>query len=738
MTTTTAPTNDNHTRVANAQLEQLLQLQRDILAMIVSEQDSDRILAELCLLSEAMLPNSVASVMLYDITHHHLNVRTAPNIPAAGIAVLNGLEPGPAAGSCGTAVYTQAPVFVENTRTDPRWASLRQLAEDFDLGACWSMPIVGRDQQILGSFALSSFEQRQPRPFHRRLLETGAHLAGIVLQRQTQDEFLQLAATAFANITEGIMITDADQHIVEVNAAFTEITGYSPGDIIGRTPRILSSGLEGSDFFHAMWQALGSDGRWSGELRNRRHNGEIYPQWLSIRAIRDAAGQPTHYVAVLADISQVKQTEHKLWYLAHHDALTDLPNRLFLHGRLEHAIKHAKRVHAGLALMFIDLDNFKYVNDSLGHRAGDEVLRGAARRLTDTLRQDDTVARLGGDEFVILIEGADEALEIRHIADKLLHAFATPFRLGTQDFLVTPSIGISRYPDDGQDGETLLQNADTAMYEAKRQGRNGIAYYAPAQTLAVQRRVTLEGELRRALEREEFVLHFQPQYRSASQRLAGAEVLVRWQHPDGRLIPPAEFIPIAEEIGLIRPLGCWITEQACSQASAWRRAGLAPFRLSINLSPHQLQETCADVLADILTRTGFPAADLELEITESLLLKQGSTAIIQLGRLQALGLRLSMDDFGTGHSSLSQLKLLPIHRLKIDRSFVRDLTDDPNDATIVRAIIALGHALGLQVTAEGVETPAQLALLTHERCDEYQGYLFSRPLPAHEFVTLLS
>ena len=720
------------------QIEELLSMQLSILEMIANDKRTDQVLDQLCRLSEAMLPNSVASIMLFDEARQHLNVRSAPSVPAEGIEYMNGLTPGPESGSCGTAVFTGDPVFVENTRTDYRWCRMRDFAEMFNIGACWSMPIKSSNDTTIGSFALTSFEMRKPDYIHRCLLDTGAHLVAIIIERESQQQRLQLSSIAFENINEGIMVTDADQSIIEVNQAFTDITGYRPEDVAFKNPKILSSGLEPPEFYLQFWHELEKEGQWSGEIRNRRKNGEVFTEWLSVKCVYDDDGELTNYVSILTDISKLKDAEEKLRHLAHHDPLTNLPNRLYFQDRLDQALSHADRTKNHLGLLFLDLDNFKNVNDSLGHQVGDKLLQGVAERLSESLRKHDVIARHGGDEFLVLIEDIDDPLELRHIADHIQQCLGHPIRVNNLEFNTSVSIGISIYPDNGLNRDSLLRNADAAMYEAKKNGRNRVAFYTPELTDTVQARVSLEGDFRKALKSQQFSLNYQPQFNASNGALIGAEVLVRWRHPSRGWIPPTEFIPIAEETGLINELGCWITETACLQAQAWRAKGLRELKLAINLSPHQLGDNFMEKLTGILETSGFPARLLELEITESLLMESGCKAIQQLLEIKDMGVGLAMDDFGTGQSSMSQLKHLPIQKLKIDRSFIRDIPGDPNDVAITRSIIALGHALELKVLAEGVETEDQMQFLKRAKCDALQGYLFARPVTAEKLENLLN
>jgi len=722
-----------------AQLEQLLHLQRDVLQMIAVGRETQQILDQLCLLAESMVSDSVCSIMLLDETCSHLNVCSAPSIPQAGIEALNGLQPGPNAGSCGTAVYTTEPVFVENILSDRRWENLLEIADRFNLRACWSLPIKVDGDEVIGSFALTSFESRPPGPFHKRLLDTGSYLAGIVLQREQQAQRLLAAGIAFDHMREAVMVTDAEHRIVQANKAFERITGYSAEEAVGQTPRLLNSGRQSRDFYRDFFRSLNEQGEWRGEIWNRRKNGDIYPQWLSVNTIFDSDGKVSSHVSVFADITDTKDSERKLWQLAHHDPLSNLPNRLLLNARLEHAMQRAHRTATGLALLFIDLDRFKNINDSLGHQVGDELLKAVSHRLQTSVHEDDTVARLGGDEFVILLEDIRDANNARMIANRIIERLSDPVNVRGKSLVVTASIGISLYPQDAQDAETLLKHADAAMYQAKTLGRNRLAYYAPELTQEVQRRLELENELRQGMAREEFSLHYQPQFAASNGRLVAVEALLRWNHPLRGTVPPNEFIPLAEETGLIRELGCWVTETACNQAMQWRTAGYPLFTLAVNLSPYQLRGECTDALMAILERTGFPADWFEFEVTETLLVEEGGLALQELTEMRArMGMAIAMDDFGTGHSSLSQLKFLPIGKLKIDRSFVSDLPTDTNDAAIARAIILMAHTLGLEVVAEGVETVEQHRFLCESGCDLLQGFLYGRPMPAEEITRLLA
>ena len=553
-------------------------------------------------------------------------------------------------------------------------------------------------------------------------------------QRAAEKREIQ-ARTVFENTSEGIIITDQEQRILAVNRAFTEITGYSEQEVLGEKPTLLRSGRHDESFYQAMWATLGTTGQWRGEFWNRRSNGDIYPQLSTISEVRDQAGRLTNYVAVFGDITQLKRSEEELYRLAHRDALTGLPNRTLLRARLEQSLSRASRDGAMLALLFLDLDLFKNVNDTLGHPVGDALLQSVAAAMATKIRAADSIARLGGDEFVVLMEDIDEPNMAAQLARRLLEVFAEPFDAGGRELYITASIGISIFPMDGEDMDALLSNADVAMYQAKEHGRNTYRFFEPSMTEGAIERLRLENALRGALARDELTLVFQPQVKLANGCMYGAEVLLRWHHEELGEVSPARFIPVAEELGLIAQLGAWVLEQSCAQLAAWDQQGFLMPRLAVNLSVQQLERAdLLDSIESVLARTGIEGDRLELEVTESMLMRHAEQVISNLRALRELGITIAVDDFGSGFSSLGYLKTLPINRLKIDKSFVSHLTQDPNDDAIARAVIALGHGLGLDVLAEGVETEAQAAFLRHEHCSEAQGFLFGRPMTAAQLM----
>ncbi|MBP9685842.1 MAG: EAL domain-containing protein [Rhodoferax sp.] len=559
-----------------------------------------------------------------------------------------------------------------------------------------------------------------------------------ITERKRAESDLRVAATAFES-QEGMIITDADMSILRINRACSEITGYSPLEAIGQTPRMFSSGRHNSTFYQALWASINTTGAWKGEIWNRRKNGEVYPQWANISAVRGPDGAITNYVASFIDISHRKTAEEEINHLAFYDPLTNLPNRRLLIDRLRHALLAGSRSDSAGALFFIDVDNFKTLNDTLGHDKGDMLLDQVARRLSATVREEDTIARLGGDEFVIMMEGLslialDAAALARVVAEKILEAFKEPYDLQGTPYLCTVSIGIALFNRPTDTVEELLKQADLAMYQAKAAGRNTLRFFDPQMQSVVMARTELETDLREGLRQSQLLLHYQPQV-DDDGRITGAEALVRWQHPVRGMIPPMEFIGLAEETGLILNLGHWVLETACKQLVAWSgKAAMAHLTVAVNVSAHQFRQIdfVEQVLA-VLKSTGANPHRLKLELTESLLVSNVDEVIGKMFALKARGVGFSLDDFGTGYSSLSYLKRLPLDQLKIDQSFVRDIHVDPNDAAIAKTIVALAHSLGLGVISEGVETAAQRDFLAHAGCHAHQGYFFSRPLAIEGF-----
>jgi diguanylate cyclase (GGDEF)-like protein/PAS domain S-box-containing protein len=550
--------------------------------------------------------------------------------------------------------------------------------------------------------------------------------------QHVQETSLKQAAAVFDSTQEGVLVTDPRQRIVHVNPAFSRITGYSTEEVLGQTPKLFASGKHDAEFYQQMWLALKDKGEWSGEIWNRRKNGEVYPQWQNLRCIHDNQGQLSHYVAVFSDLSALKRSREELDQLAHYDPLVNLPNRLLFTERAKQDLERARAHKRSGALLLIDLDHFKDINESLGHSLGDALLQAVSTRLSEHLEKGMTLGRLGGDEFALLCEGYG-AEKATALALRILDRLNEPFHIGDQELFSSASIGIVLYPypTDVQNAEQLMRNADSALFKAKSSGRSTYAFYSEELTSQARQRVELVTALRQALEQGQLRLHYQPIYDLRQGTISGFEALVRWQHPEKGLIAPGVFIPIAEETGLISAIDHWVLEQACNQAREWLGQGHPLGFIAVNISSRLFGNGELDLqVATILARSGLEARHLELEITESAVMQDPDAALELLQRLRALGVQLAIDDFGTGYSSLQRLKRMNVHKLKIDQGFVRGLPDDRDDAAITRSVIGLAHNLGLKVVAEGIETAEQAAFLLAQNCDYGQGYGFARPQPA--------
>lgn len=559
-----------------------------------------------------------------------------------------------------------------------------------------------------------------------------------ITDRKSTENRLRQSAKVFESSGEGLVITSPDGTIVDVNPAFSEIMGFAQAELIGRNPRVWKSDRHPPEFFQEMWHSISTLGQWRGEIWNRRKNGSLIPELLTIKNVLDDKGSLLNYVAVYSDISHIKQSQAELEYLAHHDALTDLPNRVLFNARLEHAILRAQRRRSKLAVVFLDLDQFKNINDRLGHNAGDRLLTRTAKLLKQQLRKTDTIARIGGDEFTFLLEDVFDSDDVILTVEKILRAFDSEFLLEEYRPRVTSSLGISLYPEDGGDAETLLRNADSAMYRAKREGRNTYRFYTEALTAHAIEHMRLEKGLQKAVEDQELTLHYQPQFDFASGQIIGMEVLVRWDQPGRGILPPDSFIRVAEDSGVIRSLDEWVMTTAFRQAKVWLDQGLRVGTVAINISSKDIdQGGLAERVEALLKKFDFPAEHLEIELTESFVLGRPGRAVDELMRLRALGIRLAVDEFGAGCSSLAYLRTLPVKRLKIDKSFVRDIPADLDHAAVTRAIVALGASLQLELVAVGVETSEQRDYLAEVGCRTGQGYLFCRPLPADDMERLL-
>ncbi|MDI1310467.1 MAG: EAL domain-containing protein [Methylotenera sp.] len=653
------------------------------------------------------------------------------------------------AGEIGTAMRQAQPLWCQDFMNDPLTEPWRDLGKKSGWAASASLPLY-RDGRIIGVFVLyADLVNAFDKPACDLLIEMASDISfalgnfSLEAARKLAEQELRIADTAF-EAQEGIIVTDANKIILRVNKSFSSLTGYSTEEVIGQTFTLFESGRQDQLFYKQMWEALSRDNYWHGEIWNRRKNGDVHPDWLTITAVTNAKGQITHYVGTYSDLSQHKKDEAEIHLLAFYDSLTNLPNRRLLMDRLQHALIVSTRHRKHVALLFMDLDNFKTLNDTKGHNIGDLLLIDAASRLLSCVREGDTVARLGGDEFVIILEELSEqavlaATQAEEICNKILNAISLPYSLQNHSHHLTASIGVILFHNNDFTADELIKRADVSMYQAKNAGRNTIRFYDPSIQTELEMYSDLEIDLRRALTEQQFKLYYQMQVDN-NACIFGAEVLIRWQHPEKGIISPIEFIPLAEDTGLILPMGHWVLEAACLQLKAWEsNLSTRHLVLAVNVSAKQFhQHDFVEQVLSVLRQTGADPSHLKLELTESMLIENVQALITKMDSLKSKGIKFSLDDFGIGFSSLSYLKRLPLDQLKIDQSFVSSVHKNPSDAAIVRTVIALGQSLGLAVIAEGVETEAQRNLLAVFGCNHYQGYLFGKPVPLEEFELLLA
>lgn len=643
----------------------------------------------------------------------------APSLPEEWNRFVDGTPIGPATGSCGTAAFRGEAVIVTDIATDPLWADYRERALGLGLRACWSRPVFSTDREVLGTFAMYYTEARAPDRDDEELVEVILGLISVALEKSRADASARLAQRVLDSMLEGVMVLDPGFRAVAVNAAFTNILGRTLDEVRGQAPDFLDDELR---------QALDKHGSWQGEIRWRRRGGETFPALVSFSTLRDLQGGTANYVGVFTDVSALRDHEQRLAHLTRFDLLTGLPNRNEFQRVLGAVLQQAEKHGHGAAVVFLDLDNFKVVNDSLGHAAGDRLLQSTAARLRDCVRGADMLARFGGDEFAIVLAEVDGPDDCSTFMQRVVEAMSHPFMLDERELYVTTSAGIALFPQDGVDGTLLMSEADAAMHRAKQEGRNSFQFFSKEINEQALENLVLANSLRTALDRGELSLHYQPRYRMDSGAVTGVEALLRWKNPELGMVPPDRFIPVAEGAGLIVAIGDWVLREACRQALAWPGIPVA-----VNLSARQFaQPDFAGHVCAIVAESGVAPERLVLEITESMLMADAERGAATVRDLHEAGFTIAVDDFGTGYSSLSYLKRFIIDELKIDRVFVSDLPRDEDDAAIVRAIIGIARSLGLRTVAEGVETEEQLEFLKSVGCDEAQGYLFSRPLPATE------
>ena len=719
-------------------LEHMADAERHMLEQLAQGQPLPILLHALAQGYEELMPGMQCSVLLLNEQTQTLHLGAAPSLPAAYSQAIEGLQIGPNVGSCGTAAFTGQTVVVSNIGTDPRWVNFRPLAAAHQLKACWSVPVKSSRGKVLGTFAMYPAQPVAPTQRERQSIERGAYLASLAIERDQTQQTLHKLSMAVEQSPNSIVITNLKAEIEYANQAFFTITGYTPEEVMGCNPRILQSGKTPASTYAHMWAQLRAGQSWKGEFINHRKDGSEYTESVRISPVQQPDGHVTHYLAIKEDITRQKQAEQQIYKLAYFDVLTGLPNRQLLADRFQQAVNLVKRQKMPLALMFIDLDHFKNINDTLGHSAGDDLLIQVARRLESLVRAGDTLSRQGGDEFVLVLPGCGSE-EAAAVACKLVQQHNRSITLGAQEVVVTLSIGISVFPTDGSDFETLSKSADMAMYQAKLAGRNTWRQFKPDMQARSSRTLMLENSLRQAQDKGQLELVYQPQVSLANGELLGLEALLRWRHPDLGMVSPAEFIPLAETSGQILRMGEWVMHTAARQLKTWLDQGMPPVTMAVNLSAIQFRDPgLVATVARVLHETGLPPTCLELELTESIAMSDPLGAVATIDELHAMQVTMSIDDFGTGYSSLSYLKRFKVSKLKIDQSFVRDITTDPEDKAIVSAIIGLASNLGLRTIAEGVETPGQLAWLRLQGCDEAQGYFFSTPLTPLEFPTWMA
>ena len=685
--------------------------------------------------AESIYPSSTCSILLMDDDGKHLLKGAAPGLPDFFNEAIHGVEIGIGVGSCGTAAFLEERIVVEDITSHPYWENYKELAEAAGLGSCWSEPIRSVSGKVLGTFAIYRQQPSVPDEQEIALIESAANLMGMAIERIRAQEELHLASSIYANSAEAVLVTDANNRIIALNPAFTRITGYTLEDVQGRSPALLRSDRHDAAFYQAMWKEITHRGFWQGEIWNRRKNGEIFPEWLTINLIHNDEGDIQRYVAMGSDITNKVRSDELIWRQANYDFLTDLPNRYMFQDRLEQEIRKSLRQDSLLALLFIDLDHFKDVNDTLGHPVGDQLLVKAAERIGGCVRDSDTVARMGGDEFTVILPELANIIDGERVAEQIISVLAEPYSINEQTIYVQASIGITFCPSDASEVDQLISNADQAMYASKTAGRNRLSYFTLSLHDEAQNRLKLLSDLRTAVEGQQFELHFQPIIDLATGNISKAEALIRWNHPERGMISPDEFIPLAEESGLIVSIGDWVFREAAAQVKQWYDLSNIGLQVSVNMSPMQFQSDALNITDWLvyLQTLGLEEKYLSIEITEGLLLNASDDVKDKLLKFRDAGIEIAIDDFGVGYSALSYLKRFDIDYLKIDQSFIRNLETEPNDLVLSEAIVIMAQKLGLKVIAEGVETEAQRRLLLDIGCDYGQGYLFSRPLPAREF-----
>ncbi len=706
-----------------------------ILELTARGSSIDRILESVVLSVEQENPNMLCSILLMDMKGKYLLMGSAPALPDFYNEAVHGFTVGEGSGSCGTAAHLGERVIVEDIQTHPYWADIKELPGKAGLKSCWSEPIKDQQGKVLGTFAIYQNQISSPSELDIHIIEQAANLAGIAIERNHANEELKLASLVYQNSSEAMLIMDPDKNILSINPAFTQITGYLLEDVLGKKTSIMNSNRHDPAFYKQMSDELDNSGFWQGEIWERRKNGEIFAEWLTLNTIYDDKGEVHRRVALFSDITQKKKTQELIWKQANFDFLTGLPNRSMFNDRLSQELKKSKREKLAMAILLIDLDQFKEVNDTLGHDMGDILLIEASKRICSCVREADTVARLGGDEFVIILAELDDLQSVERSAQNILVKLAAPFTLGQELAYISASIGITLYPEDSTEIDALLKNADQAMYAAKKQGRNRYYYFTASMQETAQTRMRLVNDLRAALDKEQFAVFYQPIIELSTNHIHKAEALLRWNHPERGMINPDDFIPIAEETGLIVEIGERVFKQALNQVKQLRAEFDENFQISVNVSPIQFHNNSLgdNKCFDHIQNLDLSGECVIIEITEGLLLDASTLVTDQLLICRDNGVQVALDDFGTGYSSLSYLKKFDIDYIKIDRSFISNLTEDSDDKVLCEAIVVMAHKLGMKVIAEGIETEEQRKLLIDAGCDYGQGYFFSKPMEIDKF-----
>jgi diguanylate cyclase (GGDEF)-like protein/PAS domain S-box-containing protein len=713
-------------------------IKNHVLDLVAHNAPLKSILAYLVRGVEEENPERFCSIHLLDKNKQLLKNYVAPSLPPGYSAAIENLQVGPDIGSCGTAAFEGRPVYVENIQTDPRWEGYKELAATYGLASCWSVPIIVDNNDVAGTFAIYHKAPKTPLAADIEQLEYLSNLARIAIERHRTAEELRLSDSIFKNTSEAMLVLDINGIIIATNPAFTKISGYESSEVIGHHPVTFGSPRHDRDFYEAIRKDLQDNGSWRGEICGIKKTGEEYINWVTVNTTNDDKGRPFRRVVLFSDITEKKKHEERIWYEANYDALTHLPNRRLFQERLQQEVFRANRLGTKVILLYLDLDGFKEVNDAMGHQGGDQLLIEVARRLNQVIRVTDCTSRLGGDEFTVTLVDVHEYQTAIKVATSILELLQAPIMVDTHATYISASIGVTVYPDDAADASSLIKNADQAMYEAKKLGRNQYSFYTREMQYVATRRSEQKRELRSALLNNEFEIYYQPVVDLKTGNVTKAEALIRWQHSTMGMVSPAEFIPLAEETGLIHEIGSWVLIESLAQALKWRTQFHPDFQISVNLSPTQFKNTTYfDRWFTLLASAANTNNCLCVEITEGVLLDASQKTAKQLMRFREAGIEVAIDDFGTGYSSLAYIKRIDVDYLKIDRTFITNIAAESTDFPLVEAIIMMAHKLGLKVIAEGVETEAQLELLNSMGCDFIQGYFYSKPLPLPVFETWL-